>query len=180
MAVALASVQPCFNLHGDDEKGLMESAVAGAEDAALHEEALHEEAPHEEWQPLWLSLQTRPWSTLAVIGIDAVPDVSRVAEILASVGNRDGKRSVRVVSALGATPPDVPGIVERLSDASRNGDLILVPCDPPGGSPAMLPILHATSGVVLVVRLGASRVASAKKTVDIVHRHRIFETVVIG
>jgi hypothetical protein len=148
----------------------MESGVAGAEDAALHEE----------WQPLWLSLQTRPWSALAVIGSDTGPDVNRVAEILACVGNRDGKRSVRVVSALGATPPEVPGIVEQLSDASRNGDLILVPCDPPGGSPAMLPILHATSGVVFVVRLGASRVASARKTVDMVDRSRIFATVAIG
>ena len=62
---------------------------------------------HVEWEPLWLSLLTRPWSALAVIGSDTSTDVSRVADVLTSVGNRHGERTVRVVSALGASPPEV-------------------------------------------------------------------------
>ena len=135
---------------------------------------------HVEWEPLWLSLLTRPWSALAVIGSDTSTDVSRVADILASVGNRHGERTVRVVSALGATPPQVHGIVEQLSHASTDGDLILVPSDPLQANPAMLSILHATSGVVLVVRLGESRIASARKTVSTIGRDKVFATVTIG
>ena len=135
---------------------------------------------HVEWEPLWTSLMTRPWSALAVIGSDARTDVSRVANILASVGHRQGERSVRVVSALGATPPEIQGIVEQLSNASPVVDLILVPCDPLQANPAMLPILHATSGMVLVVRLGESKVASAKKAVGTVGRDRVYATVIIG
>ena len=135
---------------------------------------------HVEWEPLWSSLMKRPWSALAVIGSDTRTDVSRVASILASVGNRHGERSARVVSALGATPPEVQGIVEQLPNASSAADLILVPCDPLHANPAMLPILHATSGMVLVVRLGESRIASAKKAVGTVGRDRVYATVVIG
>jgi len=135
---------------------------------------------HVEWEPLWLSLLTRPWSALAVIGSDTSTDVIRVADILASVGNRRGERTVRVVSAVGATPPQVHGIVEQLSHGSTGADLILVPCDPLQANPAMLPILHATSGVVLVVRLGESRIASARKTVSTVGRDKVFATVTIG
>ena len=136
---------------------------------------------HMEWEPLWSSLMTRPWSALAVIGSDTRTDVSRVANILASVGNRQGERSVRVVSALGATPPDIQGIVEQLSNASPPVvDLVLVPCDPLQANPAMLPILHATSGMVLVVRLGESKVASARKTVGTLGRDKVFATVIVG
>ena len=135
---------------------------------------------HVEWEPLWLSLLTRPWSALAVIGCDTSTDVSRVAGVLASVGNRHGERSVRVVSALGATPPEVQGLVERLSKASTADELLLVPCDPLQAKPAMRQILHATSGLVLVVRLGESKIASAKKTVSTVGRDKVFATVTLG
>jgi hypothetical protein len=135
---------------------------------------------HVEWEPLWLSLLTRPWSALAVIGSDTSTDVSRVADVLTSVGNRHGERTVRVVSALGASPPQVPDIVKQLSDTPLAGDLILVPCDPLQANPAMLPILHATSGVVLVVRLGESRIASARKTVSTVGRDKVFASVIVG
>ena len=135
---------------------------------------------HVEWEPLWLSLLTRPWSALTVIGSDTSADVSRVADVLASVGNRQGAPTVRVVSALGATPPGVHDIVKQLSDAPTAGDLILVPCDPLQANPAMLPILHATSGVVLVVRLGESRIASARKTVSTIGRDKVFASVIVG
>jgi hypothetical protein len=170
VAVPLASVQRRFNRRKTDEKGLMKSAVADVEDTALYRE----------WQPLWFSLLTRPWDSLAIIGSDTSTDVNQVADILATVGNREGERRVRVVSALAATAPEVHGIVKGLSDASILGELTLVPCDPLRVNPAMLPILQATSGVVLVVRLGESRLASTKKTVGIVRRDRVFATVAIG
>jgi hypothetical protein len=135
---------------------------------------------HVEWEALWLSLLTRPWSALTVIGSDTSADVSRVADVLASVGNRQGARSVRVVSALRATPPEVQDIVKQLSDTPTAGDLILVPCDPLQANPAMLPILHRTSGVVLVVRLGESRIASARKTVSTIGRDKVFASVIVG
>ena len=135
---------------------------------------------HVEWEPLWRSLLTRHWRALAVIGSDTATDVGRVAEILASLGNRDGERTVRVVSALGATPPQVQGIVEQLSEASTGTELILVPCGPFQTTPTLHPILHAVSGVLMVVRLGESRIASARKIVSTVGRDKVFASVIIG
>jgi hypothetical protein len=135
---------------------------------------------HVEWEPLWRSLLTRHWRALAIVGSDTGTDVGRVADILASLGNRGGERTVRIVSALGATPPQVHGIVEQLSEASTGVDLILVPCGPLQTTPALHPILHAASGVLLVVRLGESRVASARKIVSTVGRDKVFASVVIG
>jgi len=165
----MASVRSFIDRIGTDEDVSLKSATD-----------VEKADSHVAWEPLWLSLMTRPWRALAVIGSDTSKDVSRVADILASVGTRLGARSVRVVSALGATPPQVDGIVEQLSDASTAVDLILVPCGPLQANPTMLPILHATSGVVLVVRLGESRIASARKTVSTIGRDKLFATVTIG
>jgi len=138
------------------------------------------EVPHAEWHPLWSSQLARPWITLAVIAVDPGTDASRVAEVLASVGNRLGARSVRIVSTAGATATEARGVLEQLTDVPPGGDHVLVTCDPLRANPAMLPILQAVSGVVLVVRLGSSLIASAKQIVDAVGRERVFATVAIG
>ncbi len=131
------------------------------------------------WQKLWVSLLTHPWKALAVLAPDNGGDAERLAQILAGLGTR-GDTHVEVVSARGAQLSNVQQIVARVSDASGSGALVLVPCDPVPHHPAMVPILHAVTGVVLVVRLGESFSKSVKQTVDVVGRERVFASVAIG
>ena len=136
-------------------------------------------ALHQEWQPLWRSELAKPWNTLAIVGTDTAADACRTAEILAAVAEQLGK-PVRVVSAVGATPVEARGIVEQVTTWASGGTHLLVACDSLRTNTSMLPVLQATSGVVLVVRLGESLLASAKRTVSAVGRERILATVTIG
>jgi hypothetical protein len=134
---------------------------------------------HEEWQPLWRSELAKPWNALAVVGTDSTADACVTAEILARVGNRLGN-SVRVMSAAGATRPEAHGIAEQVAAWSDAGTHLIVACDPLRTNTSMLPVLEAATGVVLVVRLGESLLASARHAVSTVGRDRIFATIAIG
>ncbi len=148
--------------------GAMRSVAAGSENA------------EPDWQRLWFTLQARTWTSLAVIGTDEGADAERVARLLASVGNRDGLTSVRAFSALGMTFEDVPLVVAKIAEPPVGGGWLLVSCDPLRRNPAMIPVLHAVTGVVLVVRLGESLVSSVTKTVETVGRDKVFASIAIG
>lgn len=133
-----------------------------------------------DWQRLWFTLQERAWTSLAVVGTDSGNDADRVARLLAMVGQRDGHVPVQMVSALGIGYTDVPRIVAQLALASPETHLLVVSCDPLRRSPAMIPIVHAASGVVLVSRLGESLLESVRTTVEAVGRDRVLATVTVG
>ena len=135
--------------------------------------------PNQEWELLWHSELAKPWSALAVVGTDTTRDACVTAEILAAVGSQLGK-PVRVVSAVGAANPDAEGIAAHVASWSQGGTHLLIACDPLKTNTSTLPVLQATSGVVLVVRLGESLLASARQTVSAVGRDRVFATIAIG
>ena len=132
-----------------------------------------------EWQRLWFTLQGRRWTTLAVVDTTSGEDANEVARSLAGVGARDGLAQVHVLSALGASFQDVPKLVQWLELASEH-DLKVVACDPVQSNPAMLPILQAASGAVLIVRLGAATTAAVDMTVEAIGRDKVFASIAIG
>ena len=135
---------------------------------------------NQEWQRLWFRLQTRPCTSLAVLGTEHGSDAGRVTMTLAAIGNRDGQVPVRVISAIGASFADVPRILGQLSQAAAEHSRTLVPCDSLQSNPATIPILHASAGVILIVRLGDSMLESMKTTVELVGRDRVMATITVG
>lgn len=133
-----------------------------------------------EWQRAWFSLQRREWSSLAIVGTESGAEAEVAARHLATIGTRDGLKSVRVLSALNLTYADAPRALDYLAEAAANGDLVVVACDPVRQNHATLPLLQAVSGVILVVRLGVSRTAWVKKTIEVVGRERVLATVSVG
>lgn len=136
-------------------------------------------ANRSEWQHLWFTLQARPWSTLAIIDTAAGHDADSVARALAAVAAQDGGMAVDVIPAQGASFHDLPRLLAAVAEASPQ-DLRLVACDAPARNPAMIPILQAVSGAVVVVRLGEATTATLDKTIDIVGREKIIASVSIG
>lgn len=133
-----------------------------------------------EWQRAWFSLQRREWSSLAIIGTESGAEAETAARNLATIGTRDGLRSVRVLSAHDLTFADAPRIAEYLAEAAAAGDLVLVPCDPLRTNHAVMSVLHAVSGVILVAQLGVSQASWVKKTIEAVGRERVFATISVG
>jgi len=132
--------------------------------------------PSVEWQRLWFTLQSHQWTSLVVIGIDGAKDASQTAMRIAEVGNLDKRTPTRVISALGASLDAVAEVVDRLAEPT----LTLVTCDSPRANPAMLPIVQAASGAVLVVRLGETSLDAVRKTVESIGRDKVLATVSVG
>ena len=134
-----------------------------------------------EFQRLWFTLQAQSWRSLAVVSTADGADAVRVATALAQVGMRDGQTPVQVLSAVGLSFADLPQIVTQMpGSAAGAAPLTLVACDAPPRNPAMIPIVQQTSGVVLIVRLGDTALASVRATVAQVGRERILATISIG
>lgn len=131
-----------------------------------------------EWQRLWFSLRTVPWQVLAIVGIDGASFGSDAAKRLVEVATRDEKTPVGVISALGMSFQDTTSVVARLREGGSG--LTLVVCDSPAVNPAAIPIVHAVSGVVLVVKLGEARLEALARAVDVVGRDKVLATITVG
>lgn len=129
------------------------------------------------WQQLWFSLRRRGWHTIAVIGIDVAKLAVGAAERLASVGMRDEKTPVEVISALGLPFEGTTALARKCHPAPPA--LTIIACDSPAEHPAALPLLQAVSGVVLVVALG-SRLDTVRKVVELAGRDKVLATVSVG
>jgi hypothetical protein len=137
-------------------------------------------APDKNWQRLWFSLQSRAWSTLAIVPTDVGTGVTEIAERLSAVGQHYGAGPIDLLDAVGAEFADTQGLVDSINETKARGRLVLVACDPLHQNPPVIPIVRSTSGVLLVVHLGESRIASARKVVEIVGRERILGAITLG
>ena len=133
-----------------------------------------------EWQRLWYQLQGTPWSSLALVPTDASINVTRVAEALVAVGRRHGNSSMTLLSGIGVRPNDVQSLLSAVREASVRHGALVVACDGLQVNPAALPLARACTGVLLVVRLGESRLDSARKTVESIGRSRIIASITLG
>lgn len=130
------------------------------------------------WQQLWFSLRGRHWHSLAIVGTERAPTATEVAQQLAIVGRRDEKTPVDVISASGMSFEDTTAVVKRF-EAERS-PLTLVACDSPLENAAMIPLLAAVSGVVLVASLGATRLEALRRITNLVGRDKVVATVSVG
>jgi len=135
--------------------------------------------PEGDWQHLWFSLQSTQWSALAVLPADCGINVQGVAEALVNVGQKSGAADVTLVNGIGVPFNDIQGLVEVIERNKRHGTQVIVACDHLEDSPATLALTRAASGALLVVRLGQSRIAAVRKTVEAVGRERVISSVTL-
>lgn len=137
----------------------------------------------QEWERLWFTLRGKPWAVLAVVGTRDGADALQAVQTLESVGRRDGRLPVHVVSAVGLSYEAATTITARLQEAaaaSAERALTLVACDPVHSYPAMIPVIQASSAVMFVVRLGDTALGSLKTAIELAGRDKVLATVSIG
>jgi len=132
-----------------------------------------------DWQNLWFSLQRTPWSALAIVPADSGLDVREVAEALVDVGRMSGADDVRLLNAVGAGFAEAQELVDAIGASTRRGYPVVVACDAIEDNPATLALAHAAAHTVMVVRLGESRMAAARKTVEAVGREQVLAAVTL-
>ena len=136
--------------------------------------------PDIDWQRLWFATRERQWTSLAIIPSDSGIDARRIAESLVETGRIHGERPVSLLSGVGVQLAGVHQIVDSIGEMNARGDWVVVPVDPISDNPSAVPIVHAASTALLVVRLGESLLGSARATIEIIGRERFLGSVVLG
>jgi hypothetical protein len=136
-----------------------------------------------DWQRLWFStlnnLET-PWTSLAVTATGRAADVATVAARIAAMARENGNAEATVLEATGAAPAEVPGLMARLAALTGAGTRVIVAADSPAENPGLIPLIRASSGVLLLVRLRETTLHANRETVAAIEGSTIIGSIVIG
>jgi hypothetical protein len=132
------------------------------------------------WQRLWFTTLQSTWSSLIIVPSDPGIDTLRIAESLAAAGRQHAAHTVQIVNGVGVAVDTVESLVASVAAATGRGDTVLVPVDAIDENPSVTPLIRACHAVLLAVRIGESRVSSAKAVVEAAGGTRVIGCVVIG
>jgi hypothetical protein len=129
---------------------------------------------------LWLAMQSRPWSSLAVLAASKSVDTFEVAELLAKLAWWFHGQSSRVF--------DLRDLSFRLVDYHQRevqalvgaGSRVLIALRPTYENPTTIPMARWADAVVLCVDLGNAELKAAAQTVAAVGRERVLGSIVLG
>lgn len=132
-------------------------------------------APHEqepwrvaEWQRLWLAVQSRRWTSLALVPASAGAPLHFtviVAVILSRTGMVHLGSPIQVADATRVPLAQLTPFLEEIQRISLSGERILVALPPAGENPVTAAIAKGTDAALLCVLLEKMAWSQAKKTV---------------
>ena len=134
-----------------------------------------------EWQSLWLALQARQWTSLALIpAAEGAPDdfTLLVAVILSRTGMVHLGSPVQVADATQVPLSQLTAFLDQVKDYSRGGERIIVALPPAKKSPVTKAIAQASDATLLCVLLERMSFFQAKKTVDQIGVSRFLGTAI--
>jgi hypothetical protein len=132
------------------------------------------------WQRLWFSTLRKPWDSIAIVPCESGIDAHKVAEALVSISREHGAKPVRLVNGVGVQPSSVAAVMDAIKGAAERGECLIVPVDPLHQNPSAMPIVRGTTGVLLVLRIGQSRLSVSRTTIETAGADRVIGTVVVG
>ena len=138
-------------------------------------------APGREYQELWFALSREAWRTVVLVPADPGVSAVYIAGALGDVARwlREPPATIITMSdpldyvtAIQLSPrvsPDEQGGPGREASASK----IIVAVQPVVVEPLGLAVTRAADAVVLCIEKGHSRLASARRTIELIGRERI-------
>jgi hypothetical protein len=121
-----------------------------------------------EWQRLWLAVQARPWTSLALVpASEGAPDhfTVLVAVILSRTGMVHLGSPIQVADATQVPLAQLTAFVDEVRRITSMGEKILVALPPAGKNPVTAAIAKATDAALLCVLLERMGWGGAKRTV---------------
>jgi hypothetical protein len=113
------------------------------------------------------------WTTLALVTTEPGAPGRAVARALVETARACRLRPVRDLNAAGAAPAQLPQLLDELVAARGGEGRAVVTVEDPHSSPGSAPLLVAADAVVVLVRLGASRLRSVEDVLALVGRERV-------
>lgn len=108
------------------------------------------------------------WNSLAVVPAGPSVSVGPIASALVEVSHLVRGRQAKLFSAEGLEMAGVSKVIVDMMQQVDEGGLSVVVVDPVIARQAGIPVTLAADAALLVVHLGVSRIADAKRTVDLV------------
>jgi hypothetical protein len=136
-----------------------------------------------DWQRLWLSIQGRSWSTLAVVpaALGGPADFSlSIAVTLARIGIMHLGVPIQVADARSIPLVHLMQFIQELQRLKADGDLVLIALAPMAQNPITLQIAQAADSAVLCVLLEEMSSSEAKGTVDKIGTSRFLGSAVFN
>jgi hypothetical protein len=121
-----------------------------------------------EWQRLWLSLQTRPWRSLAILpaGGGASEDLAlRIAVMLSRTGMLHLGLPVQVADGTRVSLVHLSAFLEQVRRCTSDGEPILVALSALSVSPVALSLAQSTDAALLAVVFEQMAFSDARNTV---------------
>lgn len=124
----------------------------------------------EDWPPVWFSFAQHRWNSLVLV--PAHPDVSvlAVSRALADAGRTYDEPSISLIEAEHVAPAKVQGILAELRDRSDLDQRTIIAVASPLHDNSAVPIIRGCDVAVLVVPLGDTSLAAARRTLAVVGR----------
>jgi hypothetical protein len=133
------------------------------------------------WEKIWLSLQQREWSSVALVptGSEISDATIDIAQALCAVGMDHLRQPISVLDVRGVSLGLTEMRIAELRSKVGRGERVLVVVGPVDENPAGKPIAAATDAAILCFKLGESLLGSAKKTIESFGRPRFLGAVAL-
>lgn len=123
-----------------------------------------------QWTLVWFSLIEHPWTSLVIVPADASSSAIPVARALSDIGNTYEDQDVQLIEAERLPPAITRHVISTMTKRAEAGARTIVAVSSPLVDYNAIPIARAADACILIVRVGDSAIADAKKTVNMIGR----------
>lgn len=124
----------------------------------------------EDWPPVWFAFAQHQWNSMVLVPAHPGVSVLAVARALAEAGRTYDEQSLSLIEAERVPPARVQGIIGELRDRSALDQRTIVAVASPLEDNSAVPIIRGCDVGVLVVPLGDTSLAAARRTLAVVGR----------
>ncbi len=144
--------------------------------------------PGHDFQELWFALARRRWTSLVLVPADEGGSAVDIATSLAEVGKRLRHNSVAFFVM--ADPLDYESAAQIVGSIAATGqggnapanapsEKVVVAIKPVVVEPLGLAVTQAADAVILCIEVGRTRLAAARRTIELIGRERITGSLLI-
>lgn len=134
----------------------------------------------EDWPPIWFAFAQHRWFSLVLVPAHEGISVLAVARALAHAGRTYNETNLGLIEAEHVSPGRVQTILNELETRSALDHRTIVAVASPLEDNSAVPIIRGCDAAVLVVPLGDSSLATARKTLAAVGRNSFLGAITVS
>jgi hypothetical protein len=124
----------------------------------------------EDWPPVWFAFAQHRWTSLVLVPAHPNVSVLAFARALASAGRAYDEPTLGLIEAERLPPSRIPGVLADIEARTSLEQRTIIAVASPLEDNSAVPIIRACDGAVMVVPLGDTPMALARRTLAVVGR----------